>query len=61
MVNYTAGEQNPVAFFKAGTTWDLEERFIGDSKDIGSITGFDSQVDEQMLTFKIEEYVFVDN
>ena len=61
MVNYTAGEQDPVVFFKAGTTWALEERFIGDSKDIGSITGFYSQVDEQMLTFKIEEYVFVDN
>ena len=61
VVNYTAGKQDPVVFFKVGTTWAFEEWFIGHSKDISSIAGFDSQVDDQMLTFKIEEYVFVDN
>jgi hypothetical protein len=61
VVNYTAGKQDPVVFFKVGTTWAFEEWFIGHSKDISSIAGFDSQVDDLMLTFKIEEYVFVDN
>ena len=42
VVNYTAGEQNLVAFFKAGTAWALDERFIAGSKDIGSIAVFGS-------------------
>ena len=39
----------------------MDERFIADSKDIGSIGVFDSQVDDQMLTFRIGDHVFVDN
>jgi hypothetical protein len=61
VVNYTVGEQDLVAFFEAGTTSALDGRFIADSKDIDSTAALDSQVDDQMLDFKIEEDVFVDN
>ena len=39
----------------------MDGRFIADSKDIGSTAALDSQVDDQMLAFKIGEDVFVDN
>ena len=61
VVNYTVGEQDLVVVFKAATTSALDGRFIADSKDIGSRAVFNSQVDDQILTFKIEEDVFVDN
>lgn len=61
VVNYTVGEQDLVVFFKPGTQSALDGRLIAESKDVGSTGIFATQVDDQMLTFKIEDDRFVDH
>jgi hypothetical protein len=60
VVNYTAGQQDLVVFFKPGTQSALDRTLIAESRDVGSTAIFDPLVDGQNLTFQIAEDRFVD-
>lgn len=58
VINDSFGSKNIVLFFKAGTVSILDEKEIDKSKDIGSVTVFNSELDGQVLNFvkKGEEF-----
>jgi len=57
----TVGGQDVVIFWKAGTTSALDESSIADSRDVGSATAFNPNVDGQKLTFSWDGTNFVDD
>ena len=61
VVNYTAGEQDLVVFFKPGTQSALDRQVISESKEVGATGIFDPHLDGQKLTFRTDGDRFVDN
>ena len=51
VVNDRFGSKNIVLFFQSGTISILDEKEIDKSKDIGSVTVFNSEMDGQVLSF----------
>ena len=50
-----------VLFYKSGTISVMDENDITTSKNVGSVTVFNAIIDQQPLTFKRKNEVFIDN
>lgn len=60
VINDTFKTRNVVLFYKSGAISILDEKDISMSKDVGSVTVFNSNVDGVHLTFKKKNNVFID-
>jgi len=61
VVNYVINETDVVLFFKLGTVSALDRQAIVFSKDVGSTGVFEAELDGRLLTFRMENDVFVDD
>jgi len=57
----TVGEQDLVVFWEAGTTSALDKASIADSRDVGSVTVYDPNLNGLKLTFTWNGESFVDD
>lgn len=60
VINDTFKTSNVVLFYKSGTISVLDENDISSSKNIGSVTVFNANVDGNILVFAKEKDVFID-
>ena len=60
VINDTFKNKNVVLFYKSGTISILDENDISASKDVGSVTVFNPIIDNEHLSFKAENNVFID-
>ena len=60
VINDTFKTKEVVLFYKSGTVSVLDENDISTSKDIGSVTVFNSVLDNQKLIFKKRKNIFFD-
>ena len=61
VINDIFKEKKVVLFFKEGTISIMDQNDITKSRDVGSVTVFNSVLDGQHLTFKKESDYFTDN
>ncbi|MEE8465223.1 MAG: DUF3179 domain-containing protein [Dehalococcoidia bacterium] len=61
VVNYVINETDVVVFHKLGTTSALDQSSIIFSKDVGSTGVFEAELEGTLLTFRVENDVFVDD
>jgi len=61
VINDEFNSKNVVLFYKSGLVSILDEKDITKSKDIGSVTVFNSELEGEILTFKKEGEIFIDN
>ena len=59
-VNYEVNGRNIVVLFQPGTASALDQSRIAESRDVGATGVFDSELDGQMLTFRVSADVFAD-
>lgn len=59
-INYDLGERSIVVFHKFGTTSALDASSIAESRDVGAAGVFDSHLDDQKLTFSVNDEKIVD-
>ena len=60
VVNYSTGERDIVVLFQPGTASALDRQRIAESRDVGSIGVFETELDGQSLTFRLGADGFVD-
>ena len=60
VINDTFKTKNVVLFYKSGTISILDEKDISISKDVGSVTVFNAELDKEILNFKIQNGKFID-
>ncbi len=59
-INYDLGERSIVVFHKFGTTSALDGSSIAESRDVGAAGVFDSHLDDQKLSFSVNDGKIVD-
>lgn len=60
VINDKFNSKNVVLFYKEGVVSILDKKDISDSKDIGTVTVFNSFIDGEVLIFKKDEEKFID-
>ncbi|MCD4664198.1 MAG: DUF3179 domain-containing protein, partial [Bacteroidales bacterium] len=60
VINDKLESKNIVIFYQSGTVSVLDDLIISKSKDIGSVTVFNPEVNNEILTFKKEGNIFKD-
>ena len=60
VINDTFKTSNVMLFYKTGTISVLDENDISLSKDVGSVTVFNTNIDGDILVFSKEKDVFID-
>jgi hypothetical protein len=61
VINDEFNSKNIVAFYKSGLVSILDKKDITESRDIGTVTIFNSLLDGEVLTFRKEGEIFIDN
>lgn len=61
VVNYTLGARGIVVLFQPGTASALDQSRIAESRDVGATGVFESELDGQMLTFRLGADGFTDD
>jgi len=61
VINDEFNSKNIVIFYKPGLVSILDQKDITQSKDIGTVTVFNSLLEGEVLTFRKEGEIFIDN
>ena len=61
VINDEFNSKNIVVFYKPGIVSILDKKDISQSKDIGTVTVFNSFLEGEVLTFRKEGEIFIDN
>ena len=61
VINDEFNSKNVIVFYKPGLVSILDKKEIKESKDIGTVTVFNSLLDGEVLTFRKDGEIFIDN
>lgn len=61
VINDTFGSKHVAVFFQSGTVSNMDEKDLSQSRDVGSVTVFNSMLKGQILTFKKKGDYFQDD